>query len=110
MNIVDKKRKYTAQGADIPVQELCHLYMHMRTREGCSYYTLLLEPDRPVNVVSLLLSCGSYNSCRQEQNRGMNVDSRKRSLCLLSLNSPQKSLWVFGHNYTASFSLGDEIT
>ena len=36
MNIVDKKWKYIAQGADIPVDDPCPLYMHMRIREGCS--------------------------------------------------------------------------
>ena len=57
------------QGTDIPVQELHPLYMRTRTREGCSLgphvlpfikYTLLLESDWPVNVVSLLDTCGSY--------------------------------------------------
>ena len=46
------------------------LCMCMCTREGCGLgvrmlpdtIALLLEPEWPINVVSLLLSCGSHNT------------------------------------------------
>ena len=53
------------QGTDIPVQEL-HPFVHAAQASTCySMYTLnvpLLELERPINVVSLLLRWGSYTS------------------------------------------------
>ena len=63
----------------------------------CVENTLLLGPEWPINVVSFLLSCGSFNTQMKQCNttHTMRTIHTRERLMILSLAQTNKNVWTF---------------